>query len=164
MPHALMMMIPESWNDKNPIPEYLKYFYEYHSTFMEAWDGPAAMAFTDGRTICAALDRNGLRPSRYYITKNDTIVLASEVGVVNLDPHDIITKDRLRPGRMLVIDTVQGKIIDNDTIKNTIAHEHPYQQWFDENSIKLKNIHLSLSFYPYLSLSMQKNGTINKLF
>lgn len=142
LPHAVMMMIPEPWS-KNPHtnPE-LKAFFEYHNSLMEAWDGPAAMAFTDGRTICAALDRNGLRPSRYYITKNDTIVLASEVGVVNLDPHDIITKDRLRPGRMLVIDTVQGKIIDNDTIKNTIAQEHPYQQWLDENSIKLKNIKL----------------------
>ena len=116
LPHAVMMMIPEPWG-KNPhtTPE-LKAFFEYHSSLIEAWDGPAAMAFTDGRTICAALDRNGLRPSRYYITKDDTIVLASEVGVVDIDPATIIKKDRLRPGRMLVIDTVQGRIIKNDEI------------------------------------------------
>ena len=101
------------------------------------------MAFTDGRTICAALDRNGLRPSRYYITQDDTIVLASEVGVVDLDPATIVKKDRLRPGRMLVIDTVAGRIIGNDEIKHKIATEQPYRKWLDENLIKLNAIKLT---------------------
>lgn len=110
---------------------------------IEAWDGPAAMAFTDGRTICAALDRNGLRPSRYYITEDNTIVLASEVGVLDIDPSTIVKKDRLRPGRMLVIDTEQGRIIGNDEIKRQIAAEHPYREWLQKHSIKLKNIPLN---------------------
>ncbi|MGM9582347.1 MAG: glutamate synthase large subunit, partial [Phascolarctobacterium sp.] len=129
---------------KNPhLDPDLKAFFEYHNSLIEAWDGPAAMAFTDGRTICAALDRNGLRPSRYYITDDNTIVLASEVGVVDIDPSTIVKKDRLRPGRMLVIDTEQGRIIGNDEIKHQIATEHPYREWLKEHSIKLKNIPLS---------------------
>ncbi len=143
LPHAVMMMIPEPWS-KNPHtnPD-LKAFFEYHNSLIEAWDGPAAMAFTDGRTVCAALDRNGLRPSRYYVTKDDTIVLASEVGVLEFEPNTVVKKDRLRPGRMLVIDTIEGRIISNDEIKNKIATEHPYRQWLDENLIKLKNIELN---------------------
>jgi glutamate synthase (NADPH) large chain len=143
LPHAAMMMIPEPWS-KNPHtnPD-LKAFFEYHNSIIEAWDGPAAMAFTDGRTICAALDRNGLRPSRYYITNDDTIVLASEVGVVSLDPLTIVKKDRLRPGRMLVIDTIAGRIISNEEIKNKVAKEHPYRKWLDENLIKLKDISIT---------------------
>ena len=143
LPHAVMMMIPEPWGKNPHIDPELKAFFEYHNSLIEAWDGPAAMAFTDGRTICAALDRNGLRPSRYYITEDNTIVLASEVGVVDIDPATVVKKDRLRPGRMLVIDTVQGRIIENDEIKRQIATEHPYRQWLDENSIKLKNIPLN---------------------
>lgn len=143
LPHAVMMMIPEPWSKNPHTNQKLKAFFEYHNSLIEAWDGPAAMAFTDGRTICAALDRNGLRPSRYYITNDDTIVLASEVGVVELDPNTIVKKDRLRPGRMLVIDTIEGRIIDNDEIKNKIASEYPYQKWLDENLIKLKNIELN---------------------
>lgn len=143
LPHAVMMMIPEPWGKNPHLDPDLKAFFEYHNSLIEAWDGPAAMAFTDGRTICAALDRNGLRPSRYYITEDDTIVLASEVGVVELDPATIVKKDRLRPGRMLVIDTVEGRIIGNDEIKHKIATEHPYRKWLDENSIKLKNIELT---------------------
>lgn len=142
LPHAVMMMIPEPWGKNPHLDPELKAFFEYHNSLIEAWDGPAAMAFTDGRTICAALDRNGLRPSRYYITDDNTIVLASEVGVVDIDPSTIIKKDRLRPGRMLVIDTVQGRIIGNDEIKRQIASEHPYRQWLDKYSIKLKNIPL----------------------
>ena len=142
LPHAVMMMIPEPWGKNPHLDADLKAFFEYHNSLIEAWDGPAAMAFTDGRTICAALDRNGLRPSRYYITNDDTIVLASEVGVVDIDPATIVKKDRLRPGRMLVIDTVQGRIIGNDEIKHQIAREQPYRKWLDENSIKLKNIPL----------------------
>jgi len=143
LPHAVMMMIPEPWSKNPHIDPDLKAFFEYHNSLIEAWDGPAAMAFTDGRTVCAALDRNGLRPSRYYITKDDTIVLASEVGVLDFEPNTVVKKDRLRPGRMLVIDTVEGRIISNDEIKNKIATEHPYRQWLDENLIKLKNIELN---------------------
>ncbi len=143
LPHAIMMMVPEPWGKNPHIDPELKAFFEYHNSLMEAWDGPAAMAFTDGRTICAALDRNGLRPSRYYITNDDTIVLASEVGVVDIDPSTIVKKDRLRPGRMLVIDTVEGRIIGNDEIKRQIAKEQPYQKWLDANSIKLNNIKLT---------------------
>nr|MBP7840318.1 glutamate synthase subunit alpha [Acidaminococcaceae bacterium] len=108
LPHAVMMMIPEPWSKNPHIDPDLKAFFEYHNSLIEAWDGPAAMAFTDGRTVCAALDRNGLRPSRYYVTKDDTIVLASEVGVLEFEPNTVVKKDRLRPGRMLVIDTVEG--------------------------------------------------------
>lgn len=143
LPHAVMMMIPEPWGKNPHLDPDLKAFFEYHNSLIEAWDGPAAMAFTDGRTICAALDRNGLRPSRYYITEDNTIVLASEVGVVDIDPSTIVKKDRLRPGRMLVIDTEQGRIIGNDEIKHQIASEHPYRQWLKEHSIKLKNIPLN---------------------
>ena len=142
LPHAVMMMIPEPWGKNPHLDPDLKAFFEYHNSLIEAWDGPAAMAFTDGRTICAALDRNGLRPSRYYITDDNTIVLASEVGVVDIDSSTIIKKDRLRPGRMLVIDTEQGRIIGNDEIKRQIASEHPYREWLDKYSIKLKNIPL----------------------
>ena len=143
LPHAAMMMIPEPWGKNPHLDPDLKAFFEYHNSVTEAWDGPAAMAFTDGRTICAVLDRNGLRPSRYYITNDDTIILASEVGVLDIDPSTVVVKDRLRPGRMLVIDTVQGRIIGNDEVKSQIAREHPYRQWLDENSIKLKNIPLT---------------------
>ncbi len=142
LPHAVMMMIPEPWCKNPHISKELKAFFEYHNSVMEAWDGPAAMVFTDGRTICAALDRNGLRPSRYLLTEDDTIVLASEVGVLDIDPATVVKKDRLRPGRLLVIDTVEGRIIGNDEIKEKIATERPYQKWLDENSIKLKNITL----------------------
>ncbi|MDO4178455.1 MAG: glutamate synthase large subunit [Phascolarctobacterium sp.] len=142
LPHAVMMMIPEPWGKNPHLDEDLKAFFEYHNSITEAWDGPAAMAFTDGRTICAALDRNGLRPSRYYITNDDTIVLASEVGVMDIDPATIVKKDRLRPGRMLVVDTVQGRIIGNEEIKHQIATEHPYKEWIKKYSIKLKDIKL----------------------
>ena len=105
LPHALSMLIPESWNDKNPIPESLKAFYEYHSTIMEPWDGPASIVFSDGRFIGGTLDRNGLRPSRYIITKDDMIVMGSEVGVQIFAPEQIKEKGRLRPGKILLVDT-----------------------------------------------------------
>lgn len=143
LPHSVMMMIPEPWSKNPHITPELKAFFEYHNSLLEAWDGPAAMAFTDGRTVCAALDRNGLRPSRYYITNDDTIVLASEVGVLDFEPNTIVKKDRLRPGRMLVIDTIAGRIISNDEIKGKIASEKPYRKWLDDNLIKLENIELS---------------------
>jgi len=140
MPHALMMMIPESWNDKNPIPEYLKYFYEYHSTFMEAWDGPASMVFCDGRYIGGTLDRNGLRPSRYILTKTGIIVMASEVGVQNFQPEEIELKGRLMPGKLLLVDTEEGRIIPDTEVKEKIAHSKPYKEWVENNRVVLNDI------------------------
>src|SRR3990172_5269855 len=117
LPHALMMLIPESWNDKNPIPEELKYFYEYHSAFMDPWDGPASMVFCDGRFVGGTLDRNGLRPSRYVITRDDLIVMGSEVGVQTFPPETISYKGRLMPGKLLFVDMEQGLIIPDADIK-----------------------------------------------
>ncbi|MDF2923093.1 MAG: glutamate synthase large subunit [Paenibacillaceae bacterium] len=140
LPHAAMMMIPEPWSKDESMSPEKRAFYEYHSCLMEPWDGPAAIAFTDGSIIGAVLDRNGLRPSRYYVTTDDMIVLASEVGVMNLAPDKIVKKDRLRPGRMLLVDTVEGRIISDDEIKNRIINEHPYQEWLDRNLVNLSDI------------------------
>ena len=119
LPHALSMLIPESWNDKNPIPDSLKAFYEYHSTIMEPWDGPASIVFSDGRFIGGTLDRNGLRPSRYIITKDDMIVMGSEVGVQVFAPEQIKEKGRLQPGKILLVDTNFGIIVPDDEVKTT---------------------------------------------
>ncbi|HPS57005.1 MAG TPA: glutamate synthase large subunit [Spirochaetota bacterium] len=140
LPHSLMMMIPESWNNKNPIPEYLKYFYEYHSTMMEPWDGPASMVFCDGRFIGGTLDRNGLRPSRYIVTNDNMIVMASEVGVQNFNPGDIKHKGRLMPGKLLLVDTEEGRIIPDSEVKERIAHQSPYKRWVEENRISFDDI------------------------
>ncbi|HPF04499.1 MAG TPA: glutamate synthase large subunit [Spirochaetota bacterium] len=140
MPHAIMMMIPESWNDKNPIPDYLKFFYEYHSTFMEPWDGPASMVFCDGRYIGGTLDRNGLRPSRYVVTKDNMIVMGSEVGVQNFRPEDVAYKGRLMPGKLLLVDTVEGRIIPDAEVKQKIAMNKPYKEWVENNRINLDDI------------------------
>lgn len=143
MPHALMMMIPEPWTNHESMSPEKRAFYEYHSTLMEPWDGPAAMAFTDGTVVGASLDRNGLRPSRYYVTKDDMIVLASEVGVMTVEPQDVIMKERLHPGRMLLVDTTKGKIILDDELKNELASEQPYQQWLNDNLISLNDLSLN---------------------
>jgi len=135
LPHAMMMMIPEPWEKHESMDDEMKAFYEYHSCLMEPWDGPASIAFTDGKQVGATLDRNGLRPSRYYVTSDDTVVLSSEVGVLDIPPEDIIHKDRLQPGRMLLIDTEQGRIISDEEIKHQIAREHPYREWLDENLV-----------------------------
>lgn len=140
LPHAAMMMIPEPWSKHESMSPEKRAFYEYHSCLMEPWDGPAAMSFTDGRVIGAVLDRNGLRPSRYYVTADDTIVLASEVGVLNLAAENIVKKDRLHPGRMLLVDTIEGRIISDDEIKERIINEHPYQEWLKEHLISLSEL------------------------
>lgn len=141
LPHAMSILIPESFNDKNPIPEDLKAFFEYHSILMEPWDGPAALLFSDGRYAGGMLDRNGLRPARYTITRNDTIVVASEVGVMDFNPADITAKGRLQPGKILLIDTQEGRIYYDGEIKDRLAHEHPYRQWLNTNRIQLEKIH-----------------------
>jgi glutamate synthase (NADPH/NADH) large chain len=140
LPQALTMLIPESWNDKNPIPPSLKAYYEYHSTIMEPWDGPASIVFSDGRYIGGTLDRNGLRPSRYVITKNDMIVMGSEVGVQTFPAEDIVQKGRLRPGKLLLVDTELGIIIPDEETKSRLARRHPYENWLNENRISLKEI------------------------
>ena len=140
LPHALAMLIPESFNDKNPISPELKAFYEYHSILMEAWDGPAALLFSDGRYAGGMLDRNGLRPARYLITNNDTVVLASETGVLPFDASEIREKGRLRPGKMMMIDMEEGKIYHDAELKEALAAEFPYRDWLSRNRINLDSI------------------------
>ena len=140
LPHAMSVLVPESFNDKNPISEELKAFYEYHSILMEPWDGPAALLFSDGRFAGGMLDRNGLRPARYTITKNDTIIVASEVGVMDFEPTEIAEKGRLQPGKILLIDTQEGKIYYDGEIKQQLASEHPYRQWLSTNRIQLEKL------------------------
>lgn len=140
LPHALAMLIPESFNDKNPISPELKAFYEYHSILMEAWDGPAALLFSDGRYAGGMLDRNGLRPARYLITSNDTVVLASETGVLPFDASEIKEKGRLRPGKMMMIDIEEGKIYHDAELKEKLASEFPYRDWLSRNRINLDSI------------------------
>ena len=140
LPHAMSVLVPESFNDKNPISEDLKAFYEYHSILMGPWDGPAALLFSDGRFAGGMLDRNGLRPARYTITKNDTMIVASEVGVMDFDPTEIAAKGRLQPGKILLIDTQEGKIYYDGEIKKQLAGEHPYREWLSTNRIQLEKI------------------------
>jgi glutamate synthase (ferredoxin) len=140
LPHAVMMMIPEPWQAHESMNDTLKAFYQYHSCMMEPWDGPASIAFTDGTQIGAVLDRNGLRPSRYYVTKDDLVVLASEAGVLEFAPDQVVRKGRLQPGRMFLVDTAQGRIIEDEEIKNAVASERPYRQWLDRHLITLKNL------------------------
>jgi len=137
LPHAMAMLIPESFNEKNPISEDLKAFYEYHSILMEPWDGPAALLFSDGRFAGGMLDRNGLRPSRYLITNNDMMLVASEVGVMDFEPNEIKQKGRLEPGKILMVDTEEGKIYYDGEIKESLASAKPYRNWLSTNRIEL---------------------------
>ncbi|MFW6273567.1 MAG: glutamate synthase large subunit [Halanaerobium sp.] len=138
--HAMMMMIPEPWENNEQMEAEKRDFYHYHSTLMEAWDGPAAMAFTDGRQVGAVLDRNGLRPSRYYITNDELLILSSEVGVLDLPEENIVSKQRLQPGRMLLLDTEEGRIINDKELKQSIASQKPYAKWLKDNLIELKEL------------------------
>ncbi len=140
LPHVLSMLIPESWNDKNPIPKSLKAYYEYYSTVMEPWDGPASIVYSDGRYIGGTLDRNGLRPSRYVITKDDMIVMGSEVGCQVFPPEAIKEKGRLKPGKLLLVDTQLGIIIPDEEIKAQLSKRNPYENWLKENRIRLREI------------------------
>ena len=140
LPQAMAILVPESFNDKNPISEDLKAFYEYHSILMEPWDGPAALLFSDGRYAGGMLDRNGLRPSRYTITKSGMMVVASEVGVMDFEPGDVVSKGRLQPGKILLIDTQEGKIYYDGEIKEKLAKAHPYREWLAENRVQLEKL------------------------
>ena len=140
LPHAMAMLVPESFNDKNPISEDLKAFYEYHSILMEPWDGPAALLFSDGRYAGGMLDRNGLRPARYLITRNDMMVVASEAGTIHFEPGDIKEKGRLQPGKILLVDTQEGKIYYDGELKAQLAAAKPYRQWLSTNRIELDTL------------------------
>ncbi|MEK3796688.1 glutamate synthase large subunit [Peribacillus sp. FSL H8-0477] len=135
--HAAMMLIPEPWSENPHMTAEKRAFYEYHSTMMEPWDGPTAISFTNGTQIGAILDRNGLRPARYYVTKDDYIIFSSEVGVVEVEPENVLYKDRLSPGKMLLVDLEQGRIISDEEIKTEMAAELPYQKWLDEQMVTL---------------------------
>ncbi|MGC3997720.1 MAG: glutamate synthase large subunit [Anaeromyxobacter sp.] len=140
LPHAMMMMVPEPWTRHESMSASKKAFYEFHSCIMEPWDGPASIAFTDGLRVGALLDRNGLRPSRYYVTADDLVVMASEVGVVDLPPERIVKKGRLQPGRIFLVDTVEGRIVDDDELKERIAKAHPYREWIDRYTVRLDEL------------------------
>lgn len=140
LPEAMSMMVPEPWAGHESMSDEKKAYYEYKACLMEPWDGPAAMAFTDGVVMGATLDRNGLRPSRYWVTKNGWVIMASEAGVLQIPPEEVESKGRLRPGRMFLVDTVAGRIIADDEIKKSLAAKHPYRQWLNENQIKLDDL------------------------
>jgi glutamate synthase domain-containing protein 2/glutamate synthase domain-containing protein 1/glutamate synthase domain-containing protein 3 len=135
LPHAVMMMIPEPWENHESMDQKKRDFYEFHSSLMEPWDGPASIAFTDGTVVGAVLDRNGLRPSRYYVTKDDLVIMASEVGVLEVPPERVLEKRRLQPGRMFLVDTSEGRIISDEEIKQEMASAHPYGQWLQDNLV-----------------------------
>ena len=140
LPHALLMMIPEAWENNDRMDPRKRAFYEFHSSLMEPWDGPADVAFTDGTLIGAVLDRNGLRPGRYWVTKDDLVVLASEAGVLDIEPSRVVKKGRLQPGKMFLIDTAQGRIIDDEEIKMQLASEHPYAKWLEQGLTHLADL------------------------
>ena len=140
LPHAVMMMVPEAWENQTEIDPVRRDFYEYHSMLMEPWDGPAAIVFTDGSLVGATLDRNGLRPGRYVVTNDGLVVLASEIGVLDIEPSRIVRKGRLRPGRMFLVDTVAGRLIEDDEIKSELAAGAPYGEWLGEGRINLKDL------------------------
>ena len=140
MAHSAMMMIPEPWENHESMGPKRRAFYEYHASLMEPWDGPASIGFTDGQIVGACLDRTGLRPSRYYVTKDDILILSSEAGVCDVEPERIAYKGRLQPGRILLVDTQRGRILDDDEVKDQMASEHPYREWLDEHLVDLKHL------------------------
>ena len=140
LPHAVMMMIPEPWENHESMDEKKRGFYDYHSFLMEPWDGPASIAFTDGSVVGAVLDRNGLRPSRYYVTKDDLVIMASEVGVLDVPPERILEKRRLQPGKMFLVDTREGRIISDEEIKQEIASAKPYGKWLKDNVVRFADL------------------------
>jgi len=140
LPHAVLMMIPEPWQNHEAMSPSRRAFYEYHSSLMEPWDGPASIAFTDGTVIGAVLDRNGLRPSRYYVTTDDLVIMASEVGVLDIPPENVLVKERLHPGRIFLVDTAQGRIISDEEIKEQLARAHPYAEWLQQHLIAIEDV------------------------
>ena len=140
LPHVMAMLIPEAWDSHPTMSAEKRAFYEYHASLMEPWDGPAAVAFTDGKMIGATLDRNGLRPARYLITKDGLLVMASETGVLPFRPEEIEIKGRLQPGKMLLVDLEQGRMVPDEEIKQQLASRQPYGEWLEENQITLDSL------------------------
>jgi len=140
LPHAVLMMVPEAWENHESMDPAVRAFYEYHSTLMEPWDGPASLSFTDGSVIGAVLDRNGLRPGRYWVTEDGLVVLGSEAGVLDLDPATIVRKGRLEPGRMFLVDVAQGRIVEDEEIKSQLAAQQPYAEWLAEHAVRLEEL------------------------
>jgi glutamate synthase (NADPH/NADH) large chain len=145
LPHAVLMMIPEAWEHHATMPKAKRDFYRYHASLMEPWDGPASIAFTDGSVIGAVLDRNGLRPSRYWVTADDLVIMASEVGVIDIPSERVVSKGRLQPGRMFLVDTTAGRIIGDDEVKSGLADQLPYGEWLDNNQVSIDSIAVSAS-------------------
>ena len=156
LPHAILMMIPEAWERSTTMPVARRDFYRYHAGLMEPWDGPASVTFTDGRLAGAVLDRNGLRPARYWVTKDRKVIFASEVGVLDVEPSNIESKGRLRPGRMFLVDLVEGRIIDDDEIKDRLASQQPYGEWLDAQQTSLDEIPAPVALHPSHSSVLQR--------
>ena len=152
--HAMMMMIPEAWAGNPLMNEERRAFYEYNAALMEPWDGPAAIAFTDGRQIGATLDRNGLRPARYLVTRDDRIVMASEMGVLPIPEEEIVTKWRLQPGKMLLVDLEEGRLIPDDEIKAKLAQQPSLRQWLERTQIVLEDLQDASEAAPISNLSL----------
>jgi glutamate synthase (ferredoxin) len=159
LPHAVMMMIPEPWENHESMDQKKRAFYEYHSSLMEPWDGPASIAFTDGKVVGAVLDRNGLRPSRYYVTKDDLVIMASEVGVLDVPPERVLEKRRLQPGRMFLVDTTEGRIISDEEIKQQMAAAKPYGKWLKENLVHFE----TLASVPEKQPTQNHQATLRRL-
>jgi len=162
LPLAIMVTIPAPWSHDKSMPQEIKDFYRYYATMMEPWDGPASIIFSDGDVIGAVLDRNGLRPSRYYVTDDDQVILASEVGAIDIEQSHIIRKERLRPGRMLLIDTVKGKLINDEDIKNDYAAKAPYGEWLDSNLLELKDLPIPNKGVP--AVSKEQGAKLQKTY
>ena len=159
LPHAILMMIPEAWERSSSMSPERRAFYRYHAGLMEPWDGPASVTFCDGTVVGAVLDRNGLRPARYWVTKDQRVILASEVGVLDIDPSNIERKGRLQPGRVFLVDVAQGRIIDDAELKSTLAARAPYGQWLDRHQISLEEIDAPLALTPeYASVIRQQRS------
>ena len=160
LPHVMMMLIPEAWDGNDHMDPVRKAFYEYHAALIEPWDGPASISFTDGRIVGATLDRNGLRPSRFWVTNEDIVIMASEVGVLDIDPAKVVSKGRLQPGKMFLVDMEQGRIVSDEEIKAEISGRKPYQTWLDNNKIKLQDLEAPIRTYnnydPAKLLRMQQ--------
>ncbi len=162
LPLAVMIAIPEPWANNRTMSQKKKDFYQYYATMMEPWDGPASILFTDGDIMGAVLDRNGLRPSRYLITSDDQLILSSEVGVLDIDPAKIVVKERLRPGKMLLVDTIKGEVIDDDNLKDSYASRQPYGEWLDHNLVTLKSLKIPNLRVP--EYSVEERQIMQKAF
>src|SRR5438874_249120 len=157
LPHAVLMLIPEAWQNNGLMDPELRAFYEYHACLMEPWDGPASIVFSNGEMIGAVLDRNGLRPSRYYVTKDDLVIMASEVGVLpNIKPEDIVRKWRLQPGKIFLIDMKKGRIVDDNEIKRSLVDKRPWKRWLEENLIELESLPVGAT--PASPSSLARSG------